>query len=313
MCLNPRIIYNKHYLPNKQNGGNVPKPTDKRQLYVAVGCGKCRECRKKRGREWLVRLQEELKRSKTATFVTLTFSDKSLAELKEITKSDNDTDIYILAVRRFLERYRKATGKSIKHFLINEYGQDYSERLHIHGILFNANLEVVEKTWQYGIADFGYKVDEQTIRYVTKYIFKPDENRPEWISTILCSKGIGRRYIDLMKENHEFKGKRTNETYRLPSGTKVGLPMYYRRNIWNEEERAKLWTQILDKEERWVNGIRIDVKSQEDWNRYYRLVAQAKVEEKALGYKYDLEWDEEKYEKRRKKLSKKFGGSKNKS
>ena len=82
MCLYPTLIKNKKYLSNKKNGGIIPPVTDDRVLWVAVGCGKCIECCKQRAREWQVRLSEEIKYNNTGQYVTLTFSEEALEELR---------------------------------------------------------------------------------------------------------------------------------------------------------------------------------------------------------------------------------------
>ena len=48
MCLYPKLIKNKKYLPNKKNNWNPPKCEDYRVLYVTAACGKCLECRKQK-------------------------------------------------------------------------------------------------------------------------------------------------------------------------------------------------------------------------------------------------------------------------
>ena len=64
MCLYPRIISNPKYKANKKNGGNVPHMIDVRVGLVPIGCQNCIECLKKKGNEWRVRLQEEIKENK---------------------------------------------------------------------------------------------------------------------------------------------------------------------------------------------------------------------------------------------------------
>ena len=81
MCLFPRLIRNKKYTANKKNGGVIPPIPDIRVLQVPVGCGKCIECVKQKGRAWQVRLLEEVKNNKSGKFVTLTFSDESITKL----------------------------------------------------------------------------------------------------------------------------------------------------------------------------------------------------------------------------------------
>ena len=83
MCLYSQLIRNPKYMPNKKNNGIVPKIEDKRTALVPIGCQNCLECRKQKSREWMVRLKEDIKHNKNGKFITLTFSDKSIAELKK--------------------------------------------------------------------------------------------------------------------------------------------------------------------------------------------------------------------------------------
>ena len=81
MCLYPRLIRNKKYTATKKNNGVIPEANDKRVLAVPLKCGRCMECRKAIGREWQTRLNEEVRTDNKGRFVTLTFSDESIAEL----------------------------------------------------------------------------------------------------------------------------------------------------------------------------------------------------------------------------------------
>ena len=71
MCLYPRLITNRKYIPNKKNGGVVPEMKDPRVATVPVGCGRCIECMKQKGREWSIRLQEEIRTDNTGTGLAL--------------------------------------------------------------------------------------------------------------------------------------------------------------------------------------------------------------------------------------------------
>ena len=85
MCLYPKLIKNKKYVANKKNGGDVPQATDERVKWVPAGCGKCMECRKRKAREWQVRLSEEIRSNKTKCyFVTLTYSEENLQKLDNL-------------------------------------------------------------------------------------------------------------------------------------------------------------------------------------------------------------------------------------
>ena len=81
MCLYPKLIKNRRYVPNKKNGGVPPQCPDERLRYVTAACGKCMECRQQKQRQWLVRMSEELRQEPNAYFITLTIDDKSYSEL----------------------------------------------------------------------------------------------------------------------------------------------------------------------------------------------------------------------------------------
>ena len=173
MCLYPTIRRNQKYLPNKKNGGIIPPVLDERVLYVPTKCGNCMECRKQKAREWTVRLQEDIKTQNEKKFVTLTLSNESYKKLyyiskeitnkkiqklkssgldehkknSRITKTNNklksyelDNEIITLAVRRFMERWRKRTGKSLRHWFVSELGHNGTENIHLHGIVYTNDL-----------------------------------------------------------------------------------------------------------------------------------------------------------------------------
>ena len=123
MCLYPRIIKNKKYGITKKNKGNVPTPRDNRVLYVPIGCGKCIECVNQKKRAWQIRMHEELRNEREAKFITLTFSNNSILELDKELKYNNlkkiwENELATLAMRRFLERWRKKFKKSVKPAIV---------------------------------------------------------------------------------------------------------------------------------------------------------------------------------------------------
>jgi len=171
MCLYPKLILNRKYLPNKKNGGNPPQIIDERTKYVPIGCGKCIECKKQRANGWRIRLQEEIRQKQDGKFITLTFSNESLTELEQDIENplkgyELDNQIIKLAVRRFLERWRKETGKSVRHWLVSELGQIRTERVHIHGIIWTSDIKAISDIWQYGNVWIGDYVNEKTINYI---------------------------------------------------------------------------------------------------------------------------------------------------
>jgi hypothetical protein len=307
MCLYPKLIENRKYKPNKKNGGIIPAVPDDRVLYVAVGCGKCIECMQQKKREWLVRLQEEIKENNNGKFVTLTFKDEELDKLQnEIDTNDyyiKSNESATLAVRRFLERWRKKYKKSVRHWLVTELGQNNSERVHLHGILWtDVDNDTIQELWKYGNIWVGTYVNARTINYIVKYIHKQDLEHKNYKPKILCSKGIGSRYLKTTNINrNKFKDKETNTLYKNAQGYEMALPIYYRNHIYTEEEREKLWINLLDKEERWVCGERVDISESED--EYFKLRDYYREKNKRLGYGDDTEsFDEKQYKDLRRKF-----------
>lgn len=306
MCLYPRLIKNRKYMANKKNGGIPQEIKDKRTEYVPVPCGRCKECKKQQARSWQIRLTEDIKHNKNAKFITLTFSDQSIKKLtkkiKGIDGYDLDNEIATIAVRRFCERHRKKYKKSIRHFLVTELGHEGTENIHLHGILFTKlTAEEIKKLWGYGFIWAGYEdeklntINGAAITYITKYITKIDEDHKEYQSKILTSPGIGKNYITEEKiTEHRANDK---DYYRNEKGFKMSLPTYYRNKIYNEEEREQKWIELLNKEERYIEGIKIRVSSREGYEKYYKILAQKQQENKAMGYGSDeINWQRKEYE-----------------
>lgn len=304
MCLYPKLIKNKKYLPNKKNGGVVPVAKDKRVLYVPVGCGRCFECRRQKRREWQVRLTEDIKINNKCLFVTLSFSEESLDDLEKDIKWDKSyyirsNEIARLAVRRFLGRWRKMFKRSVRHWFVTELGQKNTERLHIHGLMWTEeNKEVIDKIWQYGNIWIGDYVNERTVNYIVKYLSKSDGIHKNYIPKMFVSPGIGSNYINSPNaKRNVYKSKLTNETYVNRKGFRFGLPVYYRNKIYDEDEREKLWLQKLDEEVRYVDGVKIDVS--DDENEYVKVREEARAKNLRLGYGTDVTGkDEKEYMKR---------------
>ncbi len=85
---------------------------------------------------------------------------------------------------------------------------------------------------------------------------------------------------------------------------KIGLPTYYRNKIYSEEEREELWIEKLDKGERWVNGIKIDIRETEEV--YFSRLEVERKRNKRLGYgDGEIDWEKRKYENDRRNLKKK--------
>jgi hypothetical protein len=318
MCLYPKIITNRKYIGNKKNGGIIPPVFDNRTLQVPVGCGNCIECRKQKSREWAVRLNEEIRIDKNGYFVTLTFNEPSLIKLTwEISRTNlyhklEENEVARLSIRRFLERWRKKYKKSLKHWLITELGHTGTERIHIHGLIWDNRPQMIkdylpfeqelQNIWQYGFTDKGKYVNEQTVNYIVKYVTKIDKDHKGYKPKILTSAGIGKGYLNRIDKNiNKFNGKDTKEFYRTKTGLKYNLPIYYRNKLYTEQEREQLWINKLNKNVRYVCGEKIDISKGEE--TYYKTLKFYQLKNTRLGYGNDTEeWSIKMYKKQRKLL-----------
>lgn len=315
MCLYPKLIKNPKYKPNKKNGGNPPFCYDRRLKYIPAACGECYECRKKKQREYQIRLQEEI-RTSHGEFITLTIDEDNLKKLSKELKKENkeiwekakeinalENEIATISLRRFLERCRKETGKSIKHWCITELGEEKG-RIHIHGIFFgNEIVDIIKKKWTYGFIYIGQYVNERTVMYITKYMFKKCEYNPLFKGKVLSSAGIGAGYVARFDSSrNKFQGENTNETYQFRNGVKVNLPDYYKNKIYSEKEKEKLWLQKLDKGIIYIMGEKVNAKNEEE---FYECLEYYRARALELGGIDKKDWEKAKYLRRLIRLNKK--------
>lgn len=298
-CLYTKLIKNPKYLPNKKNKGKPPECTDERTRYVPVSCGRCYECRKQKKREWMIRLSEEIKTNK-AIFVTLTISNKSFKELRE--KNESENDICTKAVRRYLERIRSKTKKSIKHWFITELGEEKG-RIHLHGLIFTENKELTNE-WKYGHVFIGQFVNERTINYITKYMLKENPQNKNFVGKVLCSAGIGKGYIDnpYTYRNRYQENNKTIQTYKFRNGKEIYLPTYYRYKLYNEEEREKLWIEAQERGYRYICGVKIDTSIENEKN-YHQALMYFRERNEKLHNDIEQNWEYEKERRRRERLN----------
>lgn len=306
MCLYPKVLLNRKYCSTKKNRGVIPEIKDQRTKYVPVGCGKCIECMKQKSRAWNVRLHEEIKENKTGKFVTLTFSNESIAELNKecgSTGYERDNEIATLATRRYLERWRKKYKKSLRHWLVTELGHNGTENIHLHGIVFSNEKKDIVDIWKYGYVYMGEYVNAKTVNYITKYITKIDKDHKYYKPKVLTSAGIGKGYINKLNiRNNQYNATgKTNESYKNKQGIKMNLPIYYRNKIYSEDERELLWIQKLDEETRYVCGEKIDISNGDE--NYYKCLKYYRVKNEQYGYGNDeKEWSKVRYENQKRNL-----------
>lgn len=228
-CISPRTIW-----PYR-----TVEWTEKNEEYaLSVPCGKCLACLSNKREEWIFRLEQEFKYSKSALFVTLTYNDWHLPGDRSLRKRD---------VQLYMKRLRKKDGTNkIRYFAVGEYGE-ISGRPHYHLLLFNCLEEHVRSCWvdskdkAIGIVHVG-KVTQASIAYCTKYIIqKPDFDELERLRPFtLMSRayGIGGRYLsEEMVKWH----RNTDALYCVQDGFKTRMSRFYRSKVWyGEVERERI-------------------------------------------------------------------------
>lgn len=264
---------------------------------IPAACGKCYECRRKKVREWRIRIEWEMRTNPIpAKAVTLSFSDEALDKLPK----DNH-EATARAIRLFVKRWVKEKGRTIRHYLVNELGKTNTERLHLHGIVWTNDWQDIERIWGYGNVKIE-PASENAVGYITKYIHKPDELHPGFFPKIFASKGIGSGFINSYTAKKMAKeGPNAKQYLKTKKGEKIDIPMYYRRKLWNDDQREQIWCNLLDKQERYVRGQKIDISSTEGYRRYFQALEYQQKETSKLGYSKEP-WSKKKYTAARKKL-----------
>ncbi len=319
MCLFPTKIQNKKYQANKKNGGVIPPKPDyyEKIEFVSVDCGRCMECRKKKGRDWQMRLSEEMRAAdKRAYFVTWTFSDEGLKELRGLLKEEDQERVYEnfedenqmcrIAVRRMLERWRKRYGRSLRHWIVTEKGQSNTERIHMHGIVWtDEDKNDIDKYWKYGIVDIGKKgVSEASAGYLVKYMSKIDVKHKEYKSKVFASKGIGAGYLKRRdSKRHVYNGEDTKTDYKTRDLVTLPIPKYFRDKLWTDQEREWMFKSSMEEEKAYVLGQEIDTSDVFGKMDHEKALIEARKKNKRYGYLENKDFDTSRIKSRNKKLN----------
>ena len=213
--------------------------------WMALPCGKCPGCMKRRSSGWSFRLVKEGERAETALFVTLTYNTKYVPITENGYMSLNKRHIQL-----YMKRLRKLSDKKLKYYVCGEYGSMRS-RPHYHMIIFNADKEKVEHAWSQYKAGLGYvsygdiyigEVNEATIGYTLKYMQKPGkipmhQNDDRIKEFSLMSKGLGQNYIT-QNANKWHKNDLLNRMYvPMLDGKKIAMPRYYKDKLYTETQK----------------------------------------------------------------------------
>lgn len=259
MCLYPGIIWNKY-----------------KKCYVPSDCRHCVECERKYRTSWQFRLQQELKRSKSCFFVTLTYDDDNLPCLStgEIC-FDNQ---HFTTWRKRLGTYYKRKGVTLRHICTGELGEE-TDRPHYHCIIFADDVLEYEEFnskaheyWSYAeVVDCDVPRSFNAVSsYVTKYIMKDYYRQTDKYSEgsktnkfrIHVSNNIGLNWIGT-QESKEFYFAPDEHPLVALFGDDyvrtVPLPRYYRKKIGREYSVDELNKIANDYEKKFT----------EDWIQAY--------------------------------------------
>lgn len=164
-----------------------------------IPCGKCIQCRLAYSRDWANRCMLELKTSKNAAFLTLTYDDANLEFAPYVDPETGEVGYRPCLVpdhfTKFMKRLRlwcsEYQEEPVRFFACGEYG-DESQRPHYHVILFNLPQEfyaesnlftaqgvvpplwtcrALRKLWRFGMSVYG-DVNWSTCAYVARYVVK---------------------------------------------------------------------------------------------------------------------------------------------
>lgn len=230
----------------------------KRSIYVP--CGQCAWCRRRKQDDWFFRLSFEARLWPYVFFVTLTYDEEHVpvqaADQDGVLRwfrgydfvRPTDLSVEMIAVKqdpvRYFKRltkrlsflkghmkfYQKPSGQCYlkpsppgrKYICVSERGTK-NGRPHYHFILFTTCDIDCSVDWSFGEV-VQVPAELGSFRYVTKYLLKGGSSD---FDRILCSKGIGRDYVNYNSEVDKF--------YR---DAKVYLPRYLR----------DYFTKLLDSE-----------------------------------------------------------------
>lgn len=206
-----------------------------------VPCGKCTACLSQKRQAWSFRLQQEMKHSSSAYFITLTYDDDHVPE--RVNKED---------VQKFLKRFRKSIHPfRVRYFAVSEYGEKHG-RPHYHLLLFNYPGSVdmlrqeLKDTWklcapeQFDMDGSVGTVTPASISYVCKYcLANIISDNPDDKCFMLCSRrpGIGLQF--LTSAMSRYLRDHVGEMVKEEGGVSLNLPRYYER-VYSPQERIKL-------------------------------------------------------------------------
>lgn len=232
------------------------------------------------------RLMQEEKISQSAHFITFTYDTNNL-----VLTPTGRRSLCSYHLQLFFKRLRKHHGshyhclQPIKYYAVGEYGSK-TKRPHYHAIIFNADIELIEKAWTVDgnlIGDIYYgDVCEASIGYTLKYLSKKrsaglygDDDRQREFA--VSSKGLGLSYLT---PNMRFwhKADLYNRRYlTLKGGLKVAMPRYYYEKLYDgyEMDLLNMSGSLIQQEEFYQQFISVSYEKRIDDLRLFDKRVQA--------------------------------------
>lgn len=214
-----------------------------------VPCGKCFKCKRRKINGWVFRLKQEAESSISAFFLTLTYNEEHVRKSFNGYDTLDKTDL-----QKFFKRLRKLNkGIKIKYYAVGEYGKE--GRPHWHIILFNADIETIERAWRLDDKLIGYikvgSVTEQSINYTLKYIEKPrkvpeHELDDREVERSFISQGMGLSYITESRKKWHKSNILENAYIPLYNGKKIAMPRYFQEKIYTKLQREGIKQHVVN-------------------------------------------------------------------
>jgi hypothetical protein len=214
-----------------------------------VPCGKCPKCKRKRQSEWVFRLSQEQKVSKSAAFITLTYDDENLPK-----SFNGHATLQPDHLTNFWKRLRKInnSSKPIRYYAVGEYGTKF-QRPHYHAIVFNINHTILQHNdklqniWSHGSIDIA-KSEGASQRYTLGYIMdtkwnptQDDDDRYPQFSRKSQKLGIN----FLTPDTINYYNQRELPAIILPGGNFMHMPRYYKEKIFKKETLRKITKEYI--------------------------------------------------------------------
>lgn len=244
---------------------NPIKITQNGEEYT-VKCGKCPTCRRERTQEWAIKLINEAKYHKKASFITLTFDNKILlngnkygADASFIYHIENSKEYFKKFIKRLRKRYKE---KKLTYYHVGEYWNgEKTHRPHHHMILFGENFEEDRKECQ--LSKTGHQqfysqtlyelwgcgnctiqdINSNNIIYISQYSLKKNkQNEDKRYRAIQSFSNRSKMNIKWIRRNYnEIKKGFIQDK----DGKKYRIPKSYLNNLKNEknEEMKEAYRQ----------------------------------------------------------------------